>query len=185
MAADLAGRPVVGLGGQLCGDAHLSNFGVLASPERRLLFDLNDVDDTMVVLDASRWNRRYHGWPLGTRGGPSTKDSSRLQRARLAAGDHADEIWFPGARSPAHPSRVGDSGQGLQLLSTTLEFCVARAGGTGQPYGWPCRRRHHHRLAVPPPEAPVTSRPTCQTTGTSAGAHPFKVMPEVEGGAEL
>ena len=42
MAADLDGTPTAGLVVQLCGDAHLSNFGVFASPERRLLFDLND-----------------------------------------------------------------------------------------------------------------------------------------------
>ena len=47
MAADLAGTPVAGLGAQLCGDAHLSNFGLFASPERRLLFDLNDFDETL------------------------------------------------------------------------------------------------------------------------------------------
>ena len=47
MAADLAGTPVAGLDAQLCGDAHLSNFGAFASPERRLLFDLNDFDETL------------------------------------------------------------------------------------------------------------------------------------------
>jgi hypothetical protein len=40
MAADLVATPTAGLQVQLCGDAHLSNFGVFASPERRLLFDL-------------------------------------------------------------------------------------------------------------------------------------------------
>ncbi len=47
MAADLAGSPVAGLDVQLCGDAHLSNFGAFASPERRLMFDLNDFDETL------------------------------------------------------------------------------------------------------------------------------------------
>jgi hypothetical protein len=47
MAADLNVTPVAGLQVQLCGDAHLSNFGVFASPERRLLFDLNDFDETL------------------------------------------------------------------------------------------------------------------------------------------
>jgi uncharacterized protein (DUF2252 family) len=47
MAADLAETPVAGLGAQLCGDAHLSNFGAFASPERVLLFDLNDFDETL------------------------------------------------------------------------------------------------------------------------------------------
>src|SRR6478609_469354 len=47
MATDLAGTPTAGLTTQLCGDAHLSNFGVFASPERELLFDLNDFDETL------------------------------------------------------------------------------------------------------------------------------------------
>jgi uncharacterized protein (DUF2252 family) len=47
MAADLAGTPSAGLNVQLCGDAHLSNFGAFASPERRLLFDVNDFDETL------------------------------------------------------------------------------------------------------------------------------------------
>jgi uncharacterized protein (DUF2252 family) len=47
MAADLENTPTAGLVVQLCGDAHLSNFGVFASPERKLLFDLNDFDETL------------------------------------------------------------------------------------------------------------------------------------------
>ena len=47
MAADLASTPTAGLDVQLCGDAHLSNFGGYASPERQLLFDLNDFDETL------------------------------------------------------------------------------------------------------------------------------------------
>jgi uncharacterized protein (DUF2252 family) len=47
MATDLAGTPTAGLQVQLCGDAHLSNFGAFASPERRLLFGLNDFDETL------------------------------------------------------------------------------------------------------------------------------------------
>ncbi|HYK27501.1 MAG TPA: DUF2252 domain-containing protein [Streptosporangiaceae bacterium] len=47
MAADLKDTPICGLGAQLCGDAHLSNFGAFASPERTLLFDLNDFDETL------------------------------------------------------------------------------------------------------------------------------------------
>ena len=46
MAADLATTPTIGSMAQLCGDAHLANFGVYASPERRLVFDLNDFDET-------------------------------------------------------------------------------------------------------------------------------------------
>src|SRR3954451_8745256 len=45
-AADLVDTPSSGLRVQLCGDAHLANFGVFASPERRLVFDINDFDET-------------------------------------------------------------------------------------------------------------------------------------------
>ena len=47
MAADLAGTPVSGLRVQACGDAHLCNFGAFATPERRLIFDINDLDETL------------------------------------------------------------------------------------------------------------------------------------------
>jgi uncharacterized protein (DUF2252 family) len=45
MAADLAKTSSSGLHVQLCGDAHMSNFGIYASPERRLVFDVNDFDE--------------------------------------------------------------------------------------------------------------------------------------------
>jgi uncharacterized protein (DUF2252 family) len=47
MAEDLRGTPVAALPVQLCGDAHLANFGVYGSPERRLVFDVNDFDETL------------------------------------------------------------------------------------------------------------------------------------------
>ena len=47
MATDLAGSPRSGVTVQLCGDAHLSNFGLFGTPERRLLFDVNDFDETL------------------------------------------------------------------------------------------------------------------------------------------
>src|SRR5437016_9758156 len=47
MASDLANTPQSGIRVQLCGDAHLSNFGGFASPDRELVFDLNDFDETL------------------------------------------------------------------------------------------------------------------------------------------
>jgi uncharacterized protein (DUF2252 family) len=47
MASDLAGGPRTSLNAQLCGDAHLSNFGGYAAPDRRLVFDMNDFDETL------------------------------------------------------------------------------------------------------------------------------------------
>ena len=47
MATDLANSPVTSLSVQACGDAHLANFGLFATPERQLVFDLNDFDETL------------------------------------------------------------------------------------------------------------------------------------------
>src|SRR5215813_111036 len=47
MAYDLSGTPATGLAVQLCGDAHLANFGLFGSAERRLVFDINDFDETL------------------------------------------------------------------------------------------------------------------------------------------
>ena len=49
MASDLSGMPKSGLHVQLCGDAHLSNFGGFAAPDRRLVFSINDFDETHPV----------------------------------------------------------------------------------------------------------------------------------------
>ena len=46
MAADLAATPDSGFRAQLCGDAHLSNFGIFGTPERKFVFDINDFDET-------------------------------------------------------------------------------------------------------------------------------------------
>jgi len=66
MAADLAAAPSTGLTVQLCGDAHLMNFGLFGSPERRLVFDINDFDET---------------WP-----GPWEWDVKRLAASLAVAG---------------------------------------------------------------------------------------------------
>ncbi len=47
MAADLARTPITGLKVQVCGDCHLMNFGIFATPERHLVFDVNDFDETL------------------------------------------------------------------------------------------------------------------------------------------
>jgi hypothetical protein len=47
MAADLSHTPVTGLRVQVCGDCHLMNFGIFATPERHLIFDINDFDESL------------------------------------------------------------------------------------------------------------------------------------------
>jgi uncharacterized protein (DUF2252 family) len=104
MAADLAPTPVAGLEAQLCGDAHLSNFGAFASPERVLLFDLNDFDETLpgpFEYDVKRMAAsftiaaRNNGFsPADTRA--ATLESVRAYRAAMA--DFAQmstmDVWY-------------------------------------------------------------------------------------------
>jgi hypothetical protein len=59
MAADLATTPNCGLRVQACGDAHLMNFGAFATPERNIVFDINDLDDTLPALS----NGTSNAWP--------------------------------------------------------------------------------------------------------------------------
>jgi len=87
MADDLARGPRTGLDTQLCGDAHLSNFGVFASPERRLIFDLNDFDETH--LGPFEWDVKRLAASLeiaGRDNGYSTKE--RRQVVTSAAGNY-------------------------------------------------------------------------------------------------
>ncbi len=84
MAADLAATPRSGFTVQCCGDAHLSNFGLYASPERRLVFDINDFDETLP--------------------GPWEWDVKRLAVSVLVAARH---IGFSGKAAGAHRPRHG------------------------------------------------------------------------------
>ena len=79
MAADLSTNSSTGLDVQLCGDAHLSNFGGFASPERDLVFDINDFDETAV--------------------GPFEWDVKRLATSFEVAGR---ELGYPDRRSARH-----------------------------------------------------------------------------------
>jgi uncharacterized protein (DUF2252 family) len=86
MAADLDGTPTAGLQVQLCGDAHLSNFGAFASPERRLLFDLNDFDETLpgpFEYDVKRMAASFT--IAGRNNGFSKADTTAATRASVAA----------------------------------------------------------------------------------------------------
>ena len=80
MAADLESTPASGLQTQLCGDAHLSNFGAYASPERRLVFDINDFDETLP--GPFEWDVKRLGGEL--RGG---RPRQRLQQEAIPQGN--------------------------------------------------------------------------------------------------
>jgi hypothetical protein len=85
MAADLATTPTSGLRVQLCGDAHLANFGVYASPERRIVFDLNDFDETLP--GPFEWDVKRLAASLAVAGrsnGYSRKDRKKIILAAVA-----------------------------------------------------------------------------------------------------
>jgi uncharacterized protein (DUF2252 family) len=85
MAADLAGTPTAGLEVQLCGDAHLSNFGAFASPERRLLFDLNDFDETLPGPFEYDVKRMAASFTIAGRNNGFTKADTRAATQRSVA----------------------------------------------------------------------------------------------------
>ena len=113
MAADLASTPRSGLAVQLCGDAHLANFGVFASPERNLVFDLNDFDETLP--GPWEWDVKRLAASLEIAGRSRdfpAKIRRRIVRATVAsyrqamrsfAGMTALDVWY----SHADMSRVG------------------------------------------------------------------------------
>jgi uncharacterized protein (DUF2252 family) len=85
MAADLAGTPASGLRVQLCGDAHLSNFGAFASPERRLVFDVNDFDETLP--GPFEWDVKRLAASLAVAGRDSGFPAKARRKIVLAAGE--------------------------------------------------------------------------------------------------
>ena len=104
MAADLAETPRSGIRTQLCGDAHMLNFRLLASPERRLMFDINDFDETLP--GPWEWDVKRLAASLviaGRANGFSTKERASVVRAtvrsyrehmRTFAGMGNLEVWY-------------------------------------------------------------------------------------------
>src|SRR5215217_5669894 len=83
MAHDLAGAPNTGIQAQLCGDCHLLNFGLYASPERALLFDVNDFDETLP--GPWEWDVKRLATSLVVAGRENGFDSSDRRRAAREA----------------------------------------------------------------------------------------------------
>lgn len=104
MAADLKDVPRSGLDVQLCGDAHLSNFGVFGSPERTLLFDLNDFDETLPGPFEYDVARLAASFTIAAQNNGFTKDDSRaateasIGAYRTAMREFAQmrtlEVWY-------------------------------------------------------------------------------------------
>jgi uncharacterized protein (DUF2252 family) len=104
MAADLAGRPSPGLRVQLSGDAHLSNFGTFAGPDRRMVFDLDDFDETLpgpFEWDVKRLAAsievagRHRGFPPQVRRRALRRAAGRYRETvRRMAEMRTLEVWY-------------------------------------------------------------------------------------------
>src|SRR4051794_4375333 len=107
MAADLAGTPRTSLDVQLCGDAHLSNFGAFAAPDRRLVFSVNDFDETLP--------------------GPFEWDVKRLVASVAVAG--RDRGFDPKRRAPAILAAMRAYREAMHDFAAmrTLDLWYARA----------------------------------------------------------
>jgi uncharacterized protein (DUF2252 family) len=148
MAADLAATPTTALRVQACGDAHLANFGVFATPERNLVFDLNDFDETLQAPFEWDVKRLASSLAVAGRGNGLTERATRAtaraavqtyrtEMRRYASMGHL-EVWYTrldvaavmkvlrgstrrGARRVAEKARRRTSLAALEKLTTTRE----------------------------------------------------------------
>jgi uncharacterized protein (DUF2252 family) len=151
MAADLAATPSAGLDVQLCGDAHLSNFGLYASPERALVFDLNDFDETLPGPFEYDVKRMAASFTIAARNnGFSPAETRSMTRASVAsyrkamaqfAGLDTMDVWYAhlaeqdlmkGVRRAAAASATG-KGQGK--VARTAVKRAARIGSKAHARG--------------------------------------------------
>jgi uncharacterized protein (DUF2252 family) len=104
MAADLADAPRSGLTVQMCGDAHVSNFGLFGSPERRLVFDANDFDETLPgpfehdvkrLVASLEIAARQNGLPRKQRRALAVAAGARYRTAMAEfAGERDIDVWY-------------------------------------------------------------------------------------------
>lgn len=131
MAADLATTPSTGLRTQLCGDAHLLNFRLLASPERHLMFDLNDFDETLPgpwEWDVKRLAASFaiagrgNGFPEKVRTGiVRAAGASYREQMRRYADMRTLEVWY------AHADMADVEAEEAQELTSRGRAELARA----------------------------------------------------------
>jgi uncharacterized protein (DUF2252 family) len=129
MAADLATTPTTGIEVQSCGDAHLLNFGLFASPERSVLFDVNDFDETAPApweWDIKRLavsavvGARHNGWDddVARRSAANTVTAYRTATAELATMGSLDVFYAKGDAEKAEA--LIDDAAGRKLAKRTV-----------------------------------------------------------------
>jgi hypothetical protein len=159
MAADLAGSPITGLTAQICGDAHLANFGTYASPERRQVFDLNDFDDFDETLPGPwEWDvkRLAASVVLAARDNGWDDDVARTAAVRSVAAIPHRDGWArpePGAGRLVRPGVARGHPPGPAFEEGPAPARAARTAGQGadEPAGpRPAHGGGGRRAADPP-----------------------------------
>jgi uncharacterized protein (DUF2252 family) len=162
MAADLVGTPTTGIIVQTCGDAHLSNFGLFGTPERSLVFDINDFDETLP--GPWEWDVKRLAASLevaGRENGYSRKERRAItagcvKRYRQAIREFAEmknlDVWY------VQPSAEDLRGRLEPLLSRRQTKVVAKAVAKAQTRDSMQAARKlvetsdgHHRMVADPP----------------------------------
>jgi uncharacterized protein (DUF2252 family) len=143
MAADLAKTPATGIRVQACGDCHLLNFGGFATPERNILFDINDFDETSPAPWEWDVKRLVASFVLAARSNSMTDDDGRAAAVACARNyrEHLDkyskmsplEIWYERITAEDIVSLLSDAG-----VKTRIRKRIAKAKGkTGSEIDYP------------------------------------------------
>ena len=169
MASDLAATPRSGLTVQCCGDAHLSNFGVFASPERQLVFDINDFDETLPgpwEWDVKRLAASMH--IAAQDNGSAVKDQEQAvldavgqYRAAMArfAGMKNLEVWYANLDIEAAVAQFGSQLKAKSVKRTEKTIAKARTRDSMSAFS---KLTHEvdgkaHILADPPLIVPIAN----------------------------
>ncbi len=147
MAADLAQTPTTGLRAQCCGDAHLVNFGAYATPERNLVFDVNDFDETLPA--AWEWDlkrlcasvvvaARFNGFTRKEAAAAAAAAAgSYREKMNRYAGAAPLDVWYAGIdardvimEAQAHARRLRRAPAPPSHISARVYPTIERKGGT-------------------------------------------------------
>ena len=169
MATDLATTPMAGLVVQLCGDAHLSNFGGFASPERQLLFGLNDFDETLPGPFEYDLKRMAASFTIAARNNGFTPADARavtvesVKAYRLGMAEFAAmrtlDIWYAhwtehdmqDAMRAVKEASVAGAKPGKGKTGKKKKQDTSRAGRTRRPWSRKRTRPRTRRSARPTP----------------------------------
>ena len=144
MASDLARTPRSGLNVQLCGDAHLMNFGVFGSPERRMVFDINDFDET--APGPFEWDVKRLAASFAIAGRDNGFNEKERRRSLLAvaneyrasmarfAGMHNLDVWYTVLDVDAWLTTAGKDVKAKVLKRAEANIAKARTRDSHQAY---------------------------------------------------